>query len=470
MRKKKNQQPTFCRIPDGDDKSGREAVELARAYGIPLDDWQADIVRGILRETGGGWSATQVGLVVSRQSGKGQILLALELFGLVILHEQILHTAHATKTSSDAFRRLWNVLQAHDDLAALVRRHSQAVGAEYVETVDGGRIAFTTRSASAGRGLSIDRLVIDEAEDLPASEVGALAPTVFSRPLAQSIYFGTAPGVMHDSEAFRTLRRSAHDGMNPRLAWWEWCAEWGSDIDDRDLWLRVNPAVASGRVPVQAIEDDRAVLPIDQFRAERLSMWIPENFSETVFDPTVWEGLTDPDSQTVERLAIGIDAPPSRERATVCVAGRREDGQLHVEWYRTEPGLTWLPDWVSSRLRPEVRAVVIDNNSPVSQLDWRTAGVRPTTVGYREVATAAGLFVDAVSDRRIRHRGQVELTRGVLGAKRRPMLSGAAFGWDRHAPGSSALIAASLALYGVEAERPARPNLFAARRRIVVRT
>ncbi|MBV8350428.1 MAG: hypothetical protein JOZ49_23845, partial [Mycolicibacterium sp.] len=72
----------------------------------------------------------------------------------------------------------------------------------------------------------------------------------------------------NDSEAFRTLRQSALDGLNPRMAWWEWCAEWGADIDDQVLWLRVNPAVATGRVPMQAIADDRAVLPVDAFRAE----------------------------------------------------------------------------------------------------------------------------------------------------------------------------------------------------------
>ena len=33
--------------------------------------------------------------MVAHQSGKGQILLALELFGLYELDEQLLHTAHA---------------------------------------------------------------------------------------------------------------------------------------------------------------------------------------------------------------------------------------------------------------------------------------------------------------------------------------------------------------------------------------
>jgi hypothetical protein len=50
------------------------------------------------------------------------------------------------------------------------------------------------------------------------------------------------------------------------------------------------------------------------------------------------------------------------------------------------------------------------------------------------------------------------LSRGVLGAKQRPLFGGQAFGWDRKAPGSSALIAASLALRGVHAEKPQRPR------------
>ncbi|BCO57889.1 hypothetical protein KN246_14710 [Mycobacterium intracellulare] len=450
--------PTFETWPAGGELTGKDCVELAAAYGVPLDDWQGRIVRGILRESGGTWSCSQAGVVVARQSGKGQILLALELFGLYELDEQILHTAHAVKTSSDAFRRLWDVIQSDADLAGRVRRHSQMIGAEYVELDTGARIAFTTRSASAGRGLSIDRLIVDEAEDLPAAEVGALQPTVYSRPHAQSLFFGTSPGPMHDSEAFATMRKSAHDGLNPRLGWAEWCAEWGDDIDDHDVWIRTNPAVATGRVPLQAIADDRAVLPPDTFRAERLSMWVPHASGDQVFDPAVWEALTDPDSVPIADVAIGVDAGPSRDKATVCVAGRNADGRLHVEWYTTAPGVTWLPRWVSAHLNGQLRAVVVDERGAPAELDWAGARVRPTMIGHRDVAIAAGQFVDAVADGALAHRGQVELSRGVLSAKQRPMLGGQAFGWDRKAPGSSVLIAASLAVWGVTCMRPTRPG------------
>ena len=79
-------------------------------------------------------------------------------------------------------------------------------------------------------------------------------------------------------------------------------------------------------------------------------------------------------------------------------------------------------------------------------------------VGSRDVANAAGLLWDAVADGALTHRGQLELTRAVLSAKQRPMLGGQSFGWDRKAPGSSVLIAVSLALFGVGCVRPARPR------------
>lgn len=460
--------PTFTRVPEGDETTGQDCCDLAAAYNIGLDDWQQDIVRGLLRESGGLWSASQAGLVVARQSGKGQILLAVELFGLFELGESILHTAHAVKTSSDAFRRLWAVIQAHPELAARVRRHSQMIGAEYVE-LDSGRIAFTTRSASAGRGLSLDRLVVDEAEDLPAPEVSALAPTVFSRPRAQSLFFGTAPGVFHDSEAFANMRASAHDGLNPRLAWWEWSAEWGDDIDDQELWVRVNPAVASGRIPLQAIVDDRAVLPPDAFRAERLSMWVPRAAEGMVFDPQAWDALCDPASVPLTELALGLDVPPSREAATVCLAGRRADGRLHLEWYETRQGVSWLPGWVDERLAPGVRAVVVDERGALAELDWTAANVRPHRAGHRDVAMGAGLLWDAVTEGTVNHRGQVELTTAVLNAKQRPMMGGQAFGWDRKAAGSSVLIAATLALWGViGCDKPTRPRRSTRPARVVI--
>jgi hypothetical protein len=458
--------PTFSRVPDGDESTGTDCCDLAAAYSIGLDGWQRDIVRGILRERDGGWSAAQAGVVVSRQSGKGNVLLALELFGLYELGEQILHTSHATKTSSDAFRRLWSVVKSYPELERRVKKFTQMLGCEFVELDNGSRITFSTRSPSAGRGLTIDRLIVDEAEDLPAAEIAALQPTVFSRPRSQTIFTGTAPGPMHDAESFETLRKTAHDGLNNRLAWWEWAAEYGSDIDDESLWLRVNPSVASGRISIEAIRNDRSVLPPDAFRAERLSMWVPRSADGAVFTAEEWDGLCDPGSAPISDLSIGVDVPPSRDAATICLAGKRDDGRIHVEWYETRQGVQWVPQWISERLNERVRAVVIDERGQCAELEWIGAKVRPTMIGHHDVAVAAGLFHDGITEATLRHRAQVELSKGVLAARQRPL--GQAFAWDRKAAGSSALVAATLALFGVSMERPLRPRRDDRKRRVIV--
>jgi hypothetical protein len=115
-----------------------------------------------------------------------------------------------------------------------------------------------------------------------------------------------------------------------------------------------------------------------------------------------------------------------------------------------------------------VRAVVVDERGALAELDWAGAKLRRTFTGHREVAVAAGLFWDAVTDGVLAHRGQVELSRAVLSAKQRPMLGGQAFGWDRKAPGSSVLVAASLAVWGVDCERPPRPRRTDQPRRVIV--
>lgn len=442
--------PTFSRVPDGEEATGQDCVELALAYGVPLDEWQINIVRGILREVDGAWSASQAGLVVARQSGKGQIILALELFGLFELGEQILHTAHAVKTSSDAFRRLWAVIQAHPDLACRVRRHSQMIGAEYVELDSGARIAFTTRSASAGRGLSVDRLVVDEAEDLPAPEVGALSPTVFSRPRPQSLYFGTAPGPWHDSEAFANMRSSAHDGLNPRLAWWEWCAEWDDDLDDHELWRRVNPAVATGRVPLQAVLDDRAVLPADQFRAERLSMWAPIGAGQgAIVTAAAWQDLrgSGPDGG---EAPDGLGADMSHALAVSVHGCWIRDGSAHIEEVWAGTDVAAAVEWIAAIA--DRTDVVIDDLSPAAQMipELKARGLRIVRSTARDMAKGCGLFETRLNARTLTHRGQSSLTDAVMGARKRPIGDAGGWGWDRRDSSVSIhpVVAGTLALLG----------------------
>ena len=86
-----NQRPRVSSIPEYSSSTGDEAIELAAMAGLVLDDWQQWILRHSLGETSDGkWAAREVGLMVSRQNGKGALLEARELAGLFILEEELI--------------------------------------------------------------------------------------------------------------------------------------------------------------------------------------------------------------------------------------------------------------------------------------------------------------------------------------------------------------------------------------------
>jgi len=95
-----NQQPTLLSLPAFDSTAqGQDAVALARAAGLYLDEWQAFVLsRGLAENGPSKWAAFEVATIVSRQNGKGSIIEARELAGLFLLPEDlIIHSAHEFK-------------------------------------------------------------------------------------------------------------------------------------------------------------------------------------------------------------------------------------------------------------------------------------------------------------------------------------------------------------------------------------
>jgi len=93
--------PRVCNYPVYASSAGGEAVELAASAGLVLDPWQADILTAALGERAdGSWSAFEVAVIVSRQNGKGAVLEARALAGLLLFGEQlVMWTAHELKTA-----------------------------------------------------------------------------------------------------------------------------------------------------------------------------------------------------------------------------------------------------------------------------------------------------------------------------------------------------------------------------------
>lgn len=66
------QTPRILYSPQGTTDAGQDAIDLAEAFGLILDPWQRLVLLEALKEREDGmWAANEVGLMVSRQNGKG---------------------------------------------------------------------------------------------------------------------------------------------------------------------------------------------------------------------------------------------------------------------------------------------------------------------------------------------------------------------------------------------------------------
>jgi hypothetical protein len=211
--------PRFRHVPLHFSTEGRDAIDLAAHAGLHLDDWQQDVIEGSMsRNARGKWAATEVGLIVPRQNGKGGILEARQLHGLYLNKRDRLqtHTAHRFDTCLDHFARVCRLIEDTPDLLADVADNGRGVngrpsgikdsnGKESIKLRDGSELRFKTRVKGSGRGASGDAVYFDEAYYL--LDLGSLIPSLSARIDPQVWYTSSAPLPQVESDRLRRLVR-----------------------------------------------------------------------------------------------------------------------------------------------------------------------------------------------------------------------------------------------------------------------
>lgn len=453
-------------VPAHVDTDGPDAAYLASSYGLTPDDWQADVLNGMLAyRPDGRYAAARAGVAVPRQNGKNGIIEMRELFGMVVLGEKFLHTAHEVKTARKAFLRLLSFFEnprQYPELAKLVAPGGirKTNGQEAIVLTNGGSIEFVARTKGSGRGFTVDVLVFDEAQELSDETLAALLPTVSAAPLGnpQQIYTGTPPSGNMNGEVWTRVRQAGVSGSDERLAYYEWSAEEGVDLDDPAVWHAVNPALGI-RLNIDTVLSERASMDDESFGRERLGMWEGEH-GNAVIPVDAWAACADEHSEPTSQMVLAVDVTPDRTAASIAVAGLRTDGRWHVELIDNRRGT----GWVASRLaeigtRHGIRTVVLDGASPAASLEEAIRAKRRLAVvktGPRDMAAACGEFYDAVMDERVAHIDQPLLTHALTQSRKRRL--GDAWAWNRSTAASdiSPVVAATLALWGAQSSRVRR--------------
>jgi len=454
--------PRVRSVPESSFSSGPEAVELAASAGLILDQWQADAVHDILAEDSRGqWAAFESALLVPRQNGKGAILEAVELADMFLFGAQlVIHTAHEFKTAQEAFRRVLFLVENNDGLRKKVGRIRTSHGEEGIELLTGQRLRFLARSGGSGRGFSCDRLIYDEAYELPEETVAASLPTMSARPNPHVTYASSA--ALDKSRVLRSVmargRREDEREPDPGLCYIEYSADPKCDLDDRDEWVRANPATQSGRIRVEFIAKERAAMSDVTFGRERLGI-VDESASATVVDMDAWALAGDELSSPFDPVCFALDVPPDSSFTSVAIAGRTADGKVHTEVVKRARGTGWVVDYIEEMVAKwSPSRVVLDSKGPAGSLvpQFALAGVEVTQISYAEHIQACGLFKSYVEDGKLRHKDQPGLTAALEAARKRD--AGEAGGWlwnRRDETDISPLVAATLAVFAhVSAPQP----------------
>ena len=440
-----------------------DAEFLAGSYGLVPDEWQRLVLEDWLAvRPDGRWASLTCGLAVPRQNGKNALLEIRELYGMVVLGERFLHTAHEVKTARKAFLRIASFFEnprKWPELAELVREIRRTNGQEAVILTNGGSVEFVARSKGSGRGFTVDTLVCDEAQELGDDALEALMPTTSAAPLGdpQWIFTGTPPGPTANGEVFTRTRVEALERKGGRLCWHEWSAEGTVDLDDRRVWAATNPSLGT-RLQWDVLDGERARFSDEGFGRERLGMW-DEASTFRVIDAHTWGRCGDSASTVASEIALAVDTTPDQSVTSISIAGLRADGRPHIETIENRRGTL---DWVVPRLvelvgRHHPRALVIDEYSPAMVLsgDLAKAKIVLTVTKTRDMVDACGQLYSSVMSGNVRHIDQPLLNASLSVARKRTIGDGGGWAWHRRdvEDDITPLVSATLALWGAIAPK-----------------
>lgn len=492
--------PAFVNIPDEYNPErtlGPHFAALATLAGFPPDPEQRFLldVSCALDKRGRPLIFKTI-VIAPRQNLKTGFAKQRKLGSLFVLQRHLsVWSAHEFDTARRALIDIEELIEGCDDLrrkVALTSRgkvatHGAVPEIKLLPKFGGATLAFKTRTAGGGRGLTGDELTVDEAFAAQAEQMGAVLPIMLARPESQVDILSSAcrPESLFLWEHVQVGRSGSNDG---RTFYVEWCLPPPAQVCDAavkcqhtrdsegcglgkpEVIVLGHPAVTRGRITLQKIADLRNALPGVEGGHEagrEIGGWHDEPVELLrVIAEAAWQARAGAEGRPDGPFAFAVSASwPEADEASIAVAGRDGD-EVYVQIIDHRGGTSWLPERVKE-LQDEWRpvAVVLDDKDPAAceKAALEKAGVKLSPLNSTQATQAFGLFVAAVKGDApyLRHYDQPWLNDAIASGGKRPV--GDAHTWDRKGPDDiSPLVAATHAVYGL-ATRPAptRPRVVA---------
>ena len=426
--RKGRQTPTSSHVLPSTDTLYKEAEFLYNKTDKELREWQSLLLKDIMAINSQNlWSHSKFGYEVSRRNGKGEVLIAREIWGLVN-GEKILHTAHQVPTSRSAWER---ICQALDELG-LPYKSTKQYGSETVTIPETkAKISFRTRTSKSGLGEGYDLLVVDEAQEYTIDQESALKYIVSASKNPQTILCGTPPTATSSGTVFAKMRDQVLQGQGHNSGWAEWSVDEMTDPNDIDAWYETNPSLGTG-LTERVIEDEIGINKID-FNIQRLGLWLKYN-QKSAISEREWDRLeVESIPRFIGQLFVGIKYSKN-DSVSMSVAIKTNDERIYVEGIDCQSissGNDWLLRYLENIDAKDIGKIVIDGDGKKDILieklkTQKKVGHIPTV---KEIVIANAQFEQSLYQKEICHGVQPSMRQIVTNCEKRAIGSNGGFGY-----------------------------------------
>lgn len=401
---------------------GYEVIAFARdVLGEPLLPWQEQaVIRGLELLPGGRYRFRTVLILVARQQGKTHLLRVVALWRMFVDGAQlVLSVAQSLDIAREAWAAGCATAKATPALAGEVDNVRYANGEQCLTLSTGARWRIGAASRSAGRGLSVDLLVLDELREHRSWDAwAALSKTTTARPDGQTWAISNAGD--DESVVLNHLRDAALAGGDDALGIFEWSAPDGCDLDDRHAWAQANPGLGH-TVTEAALLASLGTDPPAVFRTEVLCQRV--DALDAAISPEAWRACGDPAGSLDalrDRVVVCLDVAPDLTHASLVAAALLDDGRVRLDtvaaWTSTADLRAELPDLLK-RVRP--RAVGWFPGGPAAALAADLRGLRTgQELKAAEVPAICQGLAEQVAARRVVHSDDPLLSAQAVGSSR----------------------------------------------------
>lgn len=408
---------------------GFECIAFAViALGMTLDPWQCwFLIHALELRADGSFRFRTIVLLVARQNGKTTVMRALSLWAIFTGRVKlVVGTAQDLDVARECWESAVDLVEADGELAEQIagtrKKATRANGKEVLKLANGSRYKIKATTVDAGRGIpGVGLVLLDELrthrDHAPWS---ALNKTTMAIPNALTVGMSNAGD--DTSVVLNDLREKALAGANEALGIFEWSAEPGCALDDRQAWAQANPSLGYGRMTERALNSAMLDDPAAVFRTECLCQRV-ESLKGAV-DSLAWRGGADSTGNLDglrDRLFACVELAEGAygEHATLCVAAIDDNGRANVEvveaWTSYATMEAELEDWLE-RVDPAARFYFAAGPAAAKAAFLRGLDFEPIK-GAQVIEACMGLAADVRAGQVI-HRDDPLLTAHVVGAER----------------------------------------------------